>query len=64
MANDIDEITPPNIESPDTAMAPTPGYDVAPSGEYVVIAPLPGYFLPLEGNGWMLAINTGFHWDI
>ena len=41
MANDIDDITPPSSESPDTAMAPTPGHDVAPSSENVVIAPIP-----------------------
>ena len=42
MTNDIDDITPPSSESPDTAMAPTPGHNVAPSSEDGVISPIPG----------------------
>ena len=41
MANDIDYIIPQSSESPDTAMAPIPGHDVAPSSENIVIAPIP-----------------------
>ena len=41
MANDIDDITPPSSESPDTAMVPTPGHDFAPNSEGVVIASIP-----------------------
>ena len=41
MANDIDDITPPTSESPDTAMVPTPGHDFAPNSEGVVIASIP-----------------------
>ena len=39
--NYIDDITPHSSESPDTAMAPTPGHDVAPSSENVVMTSLP-----------------------
>ena len=39
--NYIDDITPQSSESPDTAMEPTPGHDVAPSSEDVVMAYLP-----------------------
>ena len=39
--NYIDDITPQSSESPDTAMTPTPGHDVAPSSGDVVMASLP-----------------------
>ena len=55
--NYIDDITPQSSESPDTAMAPTPGHDVAPSSEDVVMASIPDiapnslYFAALHGLG-------------
>ena len=58
MANYIDDINPQSSESPDTAMAPTPAHDVAPSSEHVVMASLPDHDLAPSSQASESADNT------
>jgi hypothetical protein len=58
LANDIDQFTPPGIESPDTIMAPTPGHDLAPNSEDVVMAPTPDHDLAPSNEDVVMAPTT------